>query len=825
MADKKPASPTPAGDDDSSSDSEETFPEKPVPAEVPNQVVNSNRLTQPENDETDDSAEGYFKKVSQILESEEFKKLEESEEVNDVDNIEELYNFPPDPENWKEEDLKEFWADAPPFLMKPGWDPNWVDKDELEVINEEIREGRDPPIAPFYVPYRKHYPVIPHNHYDIRNAKSVIEELDRIEEFLQWHSFVFADGSTYEGTVWDDLAHGKGVYEAEQGLVRYEGEWLQNNPEGHGVLEVDIPTYEPVPGSELEAQMRAEGRIFKRDFMSPDDKEWLEKDIEDCVRFSRGRSEIPFYENEEWVRQFGEKPEKGRYRYAGQWKHGRMHGCGVFELNERTTYGRFYFGDFLEEDHGCDVDISALHSGIAEVAAAKARMFVNKPDGMVREQRGPYNDPQHPYFYEGEDMWMAPGFINQFFEVPDYWKAYMEDVDEERQMWINSFYKAPLRLPMPAELEYWWENDESPEFILLNKEPEPDPEDPSKLVHTEDPVILHTPTGRVINYVDDEEHGIRLFWQPPLEDGEELDPSKVEFLPLGDEELFERDDRNFLERTMTSVQDKCKVMLENLEKRIEEKKKESEAKLKLLETEIEIVEAESELKEIIKEMDDELKRLEKEEEKKTEMELEAEDAEVDEDEAVEKSEQVSRIEVKVDEVKEDNVDDDNDEDEDEGEDEDDDDDENTPPSFGSAIKDQNNKNGGRSSPFAASSMQFGSLSLASVVPSHLQRLFAAWKESKLHKQTRLGSSSGALTDQWTRKSSIRFEQTFDQGLTLRARHQVNKYITKSTVGTPFKQKASAHLQRNTSEQKTQSLTWPCIRPNEELSILSLHIPI
>lgn len=49
-------------------------------------------------------------------------------------------------------------------------------------------------------------------------------------------------------------------------------------------------------------------------------------------------------------------------------------------------------------------------------------------------------------------------FICVFHQVPDYWKAYMEDVDEERQMWINSFYKAPLRLPMPAELEYWWEN-------------------------------------------------------------------------------------------------------------------------------------------------------------------------------------------------------------------------------------------------------------------------------------------------------------------------------------------------------------------------------
>lgn len=30
--------------------------------------------------------------------------------------------------------------------------------------------------------------------------------------------------------------------------------------------------------------------------------------------------------------------EKGRYRYAGEWKHGRMHGCGVYELNERTIW-------------------------------------------------------------------------------------------------------------------------------------------------------------------------------------------------------------------------------------------------------------------------------------------------------------------------------------------------------------------------------------------------------------------------------------------------------------------------------------------------------
>lgn len=30
---------------------------------------------------------------------------------------------------------------------------------------------------------------------------------------------------------------------------RYEGEWLQNQMEGHGVVEVDIPAPEPIPGS------------------------------------------------------------------------------------------------------------------------------------------------------------------------------------------------------------------------------------------------------------------------------------------------------------------------------------------------------------------------------------------------------------------------------------------------------------------------------------------------------------------------------------------------------------------------------------------------
>ena len=54
--------------------------------------------------------------------------------------------------------------------------------------------------------------------------------------------------------------------------------------------------------------MHAEGKIFRRDFMTPEDREWLEMDIEDSVRLANGNYEIPFYEQEEWIRQYGKKP-------------------------------------------------------------------------------------------------------------------------------------------------------------------------------------------------------------------------------------------------------------------------------------------------------------------------------------------------------------------------------------------------------------------------------------------------------------------------------------------------------------------------------------
>lgn len=146
--------------------------------------------------DSENTPEANFKRFSQVLDSKRVRRKQD-EEDRAFQYDEDLFDFPKDPENWCEENLRELWADAPTKATKPGWDPVWADEEDWDIIREEIEEGRDPPIAPFYVPYRKSYPVIPEDHHDISNPKAVIEELDRIEEFLRWVSYVFQDGSSY----------------------------------------------------------------------------------------------------------------------------------------------------------------------------------------------------------------------------------------------------------------------------------------------------------------------------------------------------------------------------------------------------------------------------------------------------------------------------------------------------------------------------------------------------------------------------------------------------------------------------------------------------
>eukprot|EP01018_Ginkgo_biloba_P018256 Gb_21240 [translate_table: standard] len=129
--------------------------------------------------------------------------MEEKEEEEEEDEEEpvlspaEEFDFPKDPEGWTEEDLQELWTDAPTEITNDiGWDPDLADEDDWELIDSLRSEGKTMDLQPFYVPYRKYYPVIPDNHHDIENPKAAVEELERIEEFLKWVSYVFPDGST-----------------------------------------------------------------------------------------------------------------------------------------------------------------------------------------------------------------------------------------------------------------------------------------------------------------------------------------------------------------------------------------------------------------------------------------------------------------------------------------------------------------------------------------------------------------------------------------------------------------------------------------------------
>lgn len=455
---------------------------------------------------------------------EEEEEQEDSKSDDDQVDEEELWNFPPDNEHWTEEDLGEHWEDYWGDTRAVGWDPNMVSEASWEKYEKLWNEGKPgPPGTPYYVPYRKFYPPIPDNHFDIQTPEDVIEELERTEEFLLWYSYLFKNGSSYEGTVWDDLAHGKGVYTTAFDLCRYEGDWFQNMMQGHGVIEVDLPVDEPIPDSEEAIKAKEEGQILRSDYMDPFDREWLKMDIEEQFE-EHGRVMKSWVERDGWIEEYGELPEKGHYKYAGQWKHSRFHGCGVYEVNGRSLWGKFYFGELLPDAEECNVELSALHASLGEVAAAKARMFANKPDGMVRQVKGPFDDPQHPYMYEEEDLWMAPGFINAYYEVPEDWKVYVEDLDNEREMWLNSFMRAPFVVPMPPELEYMWTEEED-EFVLLGNRPsamlELNPENVERASEDlQGNVLLHVPTGRIINWVTDAQGKLRFFFQPITENGE-----------------------------------------------------------------------------------------------------------------------------------------------------------------------------------------------------------------------------------------------------------------------------------------------------------------
>ncbi|CAI5975031.1 unnamed protein product [Closterium sp. NIES-65] len=612
--------------------------------------------------------------------------LEELEKAAAEVAEEDEWNFPQDPDKWTEADLGEEWADAPADAKVPFYDPllglSALDAADDDADADDGRRRRKAPrkqqraklphSEDRYVPYRQGLPPVNEMDDGSSGALKALEELEMEEEFLQWASYVFRDGATYEGTVWNDMAQGKGVYTTPLELCKYEGEWVQNMMQGHGVVSVDVPARLPPPDSEAWRKLKAEGKVFEDEEMSAEDREWLRMELEDLSTQEADAKKaggaggegagavedptdaVPFEDHPGWLKVFGRKPEKGHYEYAGQMKQNKFHGCGVFTLNGKMHFGKFRFGEFLRNKDECDAHTSGFHAGMARVAAAKARMFVNKPDGskslpplppacrssrppcsihavrlflplhglpspltmnarlfmraqqglptiqprpaavmlplappspmtpitstpnsfttlpshlpphacecsgarVVREVKGPYNEPSHPYLYDEDDMWQAPGFIHEFHAVPAVWRKYADEVDGERQLWLNSFKKAPLRLPSPSELSYLWDQSECrylgdefewgshEEFVVLRNSPrlperagESAEEAEMRRADMQGQVLVHVPSRQIINWTTDEEGKLRLFVQPFTKDGK-VDPSKARPLPLGFDEFI-----------------------------------------------------------------------------------------------------------------------------------------------------------------------------------------------------------------------------------------------------------------------------------------------
>ncbi|MFQ6657759.1 hypothetical protein Gotur_027301, partial [Gossypium turneri] len=341
-------------------------------------------------------------------------------------------------------------------------------------------------------------------------------------------------------------------------------------------------------------------------------------------------------------------------------------------------------------------------------------------------------------------------------------------------------------------------------------------------------LILHTPTGRLINYIEDEEHGVRLFWQPPVKEGEEIDPKKAKFLPLGFDEFYGREviqkRDNIWKRLITAIENALKPGFDKLEKWTEEKKKAGELKMKLIEKELDLIEAELCLEEAIEDMDEELKKKEKEEEKKMEMGLlEDEDASV-----------VANLEDKA--IPKDDVDKvvDEEEDGEEEEEEEDDDDDVTPSSFGSVAGNQKEKKPGEP-PFSSSSLLFASCSLVSAVPSTLRESILALKQLRLPLKSHPPSSVESASDPLKIIDSVSFPLVLGHKGRLRA----------------FKQDHQKFQPQNQSRGKKSQLhslckilscpstpTRSCVRrpgnlnrselhvaPKKYSDILSLHIPV
>lgn len=121
------------------------------------------------------------------------KEKEVEEEEDEVLEEEDEWNFFIDRENWIEEDLEEEWVDFILVDDMVGWDLELVEDDEEFIVKFE-KDGRVFFWRLYYVFYRKVYFLIFEDYFDIDSFEVVVEELECMEEFFVWVSYIFEDG-------------------------------------------------------------------------------------------------------------------------------------------------------------------------------------------------------------------------------------------------------------------------------------------------------------------------------------------------------------------------------------------------------------------------------------------------------------------------------------------------------------------------------------------------------------------------------------------------------------------------------------------------------
>ena len=229
---------------------------------------------------------------------------------------------------------------------------------------------------------------------------------------MMWESFVYDDGTTYEGLAREELPHGYGTL-----LL---GTTTAGNLKGDNVGE----------GVKYEGMFRA-GYVHGLGQMSwPDGKlfrgEWNAGRKHGCgAMYDYG----PFYEllreglpaDEAWARA-GEAVQAGGQ--MGTWWKDEFVSDPREDLEGPSgAQGRVHT-DILHPDDICDRAVIAGTLQELDSVVMRARMFQHKPDGEAMLHRTdaqgtPVPTMQDPLYYPPGTKWLAPGPLGQLFSLPD----------------------------------------------------------------------------------------------------------------------------------------------------------------------------------------------------------------------------------------------------------------------------------------------------------------------------------------------------------------------------------------------------------------------